>query len=61
MIDNNAYRRKVMILGNCLVLARAYHDQENDQQSEFYSRLASEYFGEILGLVEVPKRELVTQ
>lgn len=51
MIDKNAYERKVMIIQNCLALARVYHDQEDVKQSEYYTRLASEYFGEVLGLV----------
>ena len=55
MIDRNAYERKVMIIQNCLSLARVYHDQENDKQSEYYTRLAVEYFDEVLGLVEVKK------
>jgi len=61
MIDKNAYRRKVMILEHCLTLARAYHDQENAEQANYYSLLAREYFGEILELVESPQRELVTK
>jgi hypothetical protein len=55
MIDRHAYERKVMILGNCLSLARVYHDQENGKQSEYYARLATEYFDLVLGLVEVKK------
>ena len=54
MIDKNAYRRKVMILEHCLTLARAYHDQENSRQADYYSLLAREYFGEILELVGAP-------
>ena len=55
MIDRNVFERKVMIVQNCLSLARVYHDQENNKQSKFYSRLATEYFGEVLGLVEGAK------
>ena len=60
MIDKNAYRRKVMILEHCLTLARAYHDQDDTKQANYYSLLAREYFGEILELVKTPERELVT-
>jgi hypothetical protein len=59
MIDKNAYRRKVMILEHCLTLARAYHDQDNSKQADYYSLLAREYFGEILELVGTSERELV--
>jgi hypothetical protein len=52
MIDRNAYERKVMIIQNCLSLARVYHDQENSEQSKYYSGLATEYFSDVLGLVE---------
>ena len=43
-----------MIVRNCLSLAVAYHDQENSKQSQYYTRLATEYFEEILGLVGKP-------
>lgn len=55
MIDRGAFDRKVMILKGCLSLARVYHDQDNFKQSEFYSRLSSEYFEEILGVVNTPE------
>jgi len=61
MIDKNAYRRKVMILEHCLTLARAYHDQDDAKQANYYSLLAREYFGEILELVGTPERKLVAK
>jgi hypothetical protein len=48
MIDRNVYQRRVNTLGCCLTLARVYRDQDNIKQSEYYVRLASEYFNEIL-------------
>jgi hypothetical protein len=59
MIDRFAFRRKVMVLEHCLILARAYYDQDNYQRSEYYIRLASEYFEEITGILERPERVLV--
>jgi hypothetical protein len=55
MIDKFAFRRKVMVLEHCLTLARAYYDQDNYQRSEYYTLLASEYFGEITGILERPE------
>lgn len=48
MIDRNVYQRRVNTLGTCLTLARVYRDQDNFKQSEYYVRLASEYFNELL-------------
>ena len=58
MIDVNAYRRKVMIVQHCLHLAYAYHDQENFKQADYYSRLATEYFDDVLGEVVIPESRL---
>jgi hypothetical protein len=55
MIDKFAFRRKVIVLEHCLTLARAYYEQDKYQKSEYYSRLASEYFGEIVGLFGKPE------
>ena len=48
MIDRNVYERRVNTLGCCLTLARVYRDQDNPKQSEYYVRLAEEYFTELL-------------
>ena len=48
MIDRNVYERRVNTLGCCLTLARVYRDQGNLKQSEYYVRLAEEYFNELL-------------
>ena len=55
MIDRHSYKRKVLIMEHCLILAKAYYDQDDFKQADRYSLLASEYFGEILGFVEKPE------
>lgn len=50
-IDKHPFRRKVMIVSNCLNLARAYHDIEDPKLANYYSELASEYFEEVLEIL----------
>jgi len=50
MIDRDDYERKLNILGHCLTLARVYYDQDHIRQSDYYLRLATEYFEELTHL-----------
>ena len=50
MIDRDSHVRKVNILGTCLTLARVHYDHDNARQSEYYLRLAAEYFEELTHL-----------
>ena len=47
MIDRNAFERRVNTLGCCLTLARVYRDQQKHKQSEYYLRMAGEFFEEL--------------